>query len=507
MTGKSRRAAIVGAGLGGLSAAIRLAARGWEVEVFDQQEGPGGKAFSRWIAGAAGRRYRFDTGPSLLTMTGVFEQLFAEVGETLQQWLRPIRLPIICRYVFADGTVVNAWADTRRFAEEIGSRTSDSPQAVLRYLEHCRSIYERAGSLFLWRSLHEPSTYLDRRALATLLSPGRLDALRTMHQANRAFFRDPRTVQLFDRYATYNGSSPFRAPATLNIIPWVEYGLGGYAVEGGIYSIPLALAGLAEKIGVRFHYGARVERILTARRRVTGVSVRRPGCAHADNHESDIVVSNADVQATYDMLGDPEARLARRTRGLEPSSSALVFLWGVRGPFDELEVNNIFFSPDYEAEFRDLFERRICPSDPTVYVNVTSRVTAGDAPAGSGNWFVLVNAPAARGQDWQRERDRVRAAALRRVTAALARPVDGDIECEEVATPADIERTTGSRGGSLYGIASNSRAAAFLRHPNRSRRHRGLYVCGGSAHPGGGMPLAVLSGRITSELVRRHEGL
>ncbi len=507
MRARGRRAAIVGAGLGGLSAAIRLACRGWEVDVFDQQAGPGGKAFSRWIAGAGGSRYRFDTGPSLLTMTEVFEQLFAEAGESMEQWLRPIRLPIICRYVFSDGTVVNAWADARRFAEEIGSRTTDTPDAVLRYLAHCRSIYEKAGWLFLWKSVREPSSYMDRRALAALLNPAGLDALRTMHAANRSFFRDPRTIQLFDRYATYNGSSPFRAPATLNIIPWVEYGLGGYAVEGGIYSIPLALERLARKAGARFHYHARVERILLARRRVGGVSVRDADAGHTATHESDIVVSNADVQATYEMLRDPEARLARRYRGLEPSSSALVFLWGVRAPCDELEVNNIFFSSDYEAEFRDLFERRLCPSDPTVYLNITSRVTPGDAPAGAGNWFVLVNAPPAAGQDWSRERDRTRKAALRRVAAALGRPVDGDIECEEIVTPPDIEEATGSRGGSLYGISSNSRTAAFLRHPNRSSRHHGLYVCGGSAHPGGGMPLAILSGKIASELVQRYEGL
>jgi len=198
-------------------------------------------------------------------------------------------------------------------------------------------------------------------------------------------------------------------------------------------------------------------------------------------------------------------RLARRYERLEPSTSGLVFLWGVRSAFPELAVSNVFFSGDYHAEFQDIFRRRRCPTDPTVFVNITSKISPGDAPPGRENWFVLVNAPADEGQDWSGEISRVRAAVLRRLRSALGRDVEALIETEAVRTPQDIERDTSSTRGSLYGISSNSRASAFLRHPNRHPRIGGLYFCGGSAHPGGGMPLVTLSGMIASDLLLRYE--
>jgi phytoene desaturase len=319
-----------------------------------------------------------------------------------------------------------------------------------------------------------------------------------MHKANQAFFGDPRVVQLFDRYATYNGSSPFMVPATLNIIPHVEFGLGGYAVEGGIYAIPKALAALAEKLGVHFHYETPVQSIGTQKGKITGIVVG------AQRRDYPVVISNADVMVTYRLLGDHSAPLLRRYHRLEPSSSGLVFYWGIKAK-TPLDVNNIFFGADYPGEFQSLFKEGRCPDDPTVYVNITSKVSGSDAPAGGENWFVLVNAPRDAGQDWDSEVERIREKVWQRVERALGTGIRDTLVCEEVMTPADIAARTGSPGGSLYGISSNSRAAAFLRHPNRSRRHKGLYFCGGSAHPGGGMPLVILSGKIASDLVQKHE--
>lgn len=495
-----RAVAVIGAGLGGLSAAIRLAHAGYAVSVYEQAAHAGGKAGTLQMGA-----YRFDTGPSLATMPSVFAQLFEEVGEGFEEHVRFLPLAPICTYFYPDGTVLNSFSDPAAFGAEIERATGDSRVSLDRYLAHCRRIYEAAADMFLWRSLHEVSSYLRRGGLRSLWGLRRLDALRSMDAANRSFFRDPRLVQLFDRYATYNGSSPFRVPATLNIIPHVEYAMGGYAVEGGIYAIPAALAALARRQGVDLRLNTPVQRILTGQGRVHGV-------AAADGEQRcDIVVCNVDVMRTYEtLLEDPEAPLARRYRALEPSSSGVVFLWGMKEGFPSLGVNNIFFSADYAAEFREIFELGRCPSDPTVYVNITSKATPGDAPAGGENWFVLVNAPhdqhpARDGRGWSEEAGELRGRVLDRLSRALGRPVHEAIEVERVLTPADIEAATGSRFGSLYGISSNSPLAAFLRHPNRSRRHRGLYFCGGSVHPGGGMPLAILSGKIAADLVRRHQ--
>ncbi|HAE20803.1 MAG TPA: phytoene desaturase, partial [Spirochaetaceae bacterium] len=214
---------------------------------------------------------------------------------------------------------------------------------------------------------------------------------------------------------------------------------------------------------------------------------------------------NADVLSTYRrLLGQPDAPEAKRYEALEPSSSGLVFLWGIKTSFEQLSSNNIFFSADYRREFSRIFDEGLVPDDPTMYVNITSKTSPQDAPAGCENWFVLINVPRNSGQDWQALAAGAKARILSRLGRELGRDIEPLIETEQLITPADIERDTGSTYGSLYGIASNDRFSAFFRHANRSRRIRGLYFSGGSAHPGGGMPLALLSGSITAELVRKH---
>ena len=487
--------AVVGAGLGGMAAAIRLRRAGLEVDVFEQSETAGGKAATISKGG-----YTFDTGPSLLTMPFVFRRLFEEAGERLEDYLDLVPLEPLCTNFFADGSVLRDSSDRERFGRELARISSDPPKALFRYLDHGRRIYDASAHLFLFQGIQEAILHGGAR-LRDLLALPRLDALRSLHRAHASFFSDPRLVQLFDRYATYNGSDPWRAPATLAIIPAVEYGFGGYTVRGGIRQVPRAYERLARATGVRFHFGDRVERIIVENGRVSGIRVAGARLPF------DAVVSNVDVLSTYrQLLAEPGQRLARRYERLEPSTSGLIFLWGMRREFPELSVSSIFFPDDYREEFRDLFEKYRCPEDPAVFINVTCKVPGSpDAPPGCENWFVMVNAPADRGQDWRSETARVRAAILARLKKSLAKEVEQLIEAEEVITPVDIERRTASTRGSLYGIASNSRLAAFLRHPNRHPRIRGLYFCGGSAHPGGGMPLVTLSGMISANLLLKYE--
>ncbi len=494
------RIGIVGAGFGGLSAAARLAAAGNQVDVFEKQPGPGGKAFEERING-----YRFDTGPSLLTMREVFQHLFTECREDFSDWVQTIPLDPICHYFWDDGTRLHSHSSAEAFSAELQRALGEEPAALHAHLERSREIYDITADLFLWHSLHERSTFTSpvfRRALRRV---GRIDAFRSMDAANRAHFRNPKAVQLFNRYATYNGSSPYLTPATLNIIPHVEYGIGAWAIRGGIHALPQAMARLAESRGASLHYGTTVDAIRSSRtgrsRRVQGLTVE------GRDLDYDIVISNADVTPTYEhLLRDTDARLYRRYQKLEPSSSGMVFYWGTRSSYPELGVHNILFSNDYPGEFADLFRNQRMPNDPTVYINITSKVDPDDAPKGGENWFILVNAPADRGQDWEAERERTRENVLSRLKAVLGRDVEADIAVESHMLPPDIQRKTDSHRGSLYGIASNARLSAFLRHPNRSRRYRGLYFAGGSAHPGGGMPLATLSGKICADLIRRDAG-
>lgn len=492
-----RRAAVVGAGLGGLAAAISLAARGWSVDVYERGPGPGGKAGTESVDG-----FRFDTGPSLFTMPWVFRDLFAAAGVPLEERLDLRPLPVICRYFWRDGLRFDAPARPEEFTAAAAETFGEPAANLERFFARAKRIYDITAHLFLENSLHEWSTLLADGFLRSLVQVGRIDSMRTLHEANAATFDDPRLTQLFDRYATYNGSSPFLTPATMAIIPDVEYRGGAYAVGDGIYAVPTALERLARELGVVLHYDRAVDRILVdpGSRRVRGVSVSGERLGY------EVVVSNVDVSVTYpELLQDEQAPAYRRYRNLEQSSSGYVFYWGMGETFPELELHNIFFSEDYRREFAEIFAEHVIPEDPTVYVNITSKVTPGDAPAGGENWFVLLNVPPDRGQDWDELGARLRHSVLRRLSQQLDREVGEAIAAEHTMSPHDIQQKTASPGGSLYGIASNTRFAAFRRHANRSRRYPGLYFCGGSAHPGGGMPLVVLSGRIAAELVEKYE--
>lgn len=490
-----RAVAVVGAGIGGLAAAALLAQAGRRVTVFDQAPAAGGKAASLQIG-----KYRFDTGPSLFTLPEFFRSFFVRLGRDLRDYLEPVPLQPLCAYDFADGTRLHGFSDRARFAAELERAGVATGAELNAYLDRSARLWDLAGEMFLTRSLHEPATYASRRGLSAVLNAGRLSPFTSLHAAHKRAFADPRAVQLFDRYATYNGSSPYRTPATMRIIPHVEYAFGGYALKGGIVALPRALERVARELGVKFRLGERVERIVVQEGRCRGV-VTKGGFTAAD-----IVVANADVLSTYrKLLNMPHAPEAKRYERLEPSLSGLVFLWGIARSFPQLQVHNIFFSGDYAGEFEAIFRRLELPAQPTVYINITSKVTPEDAPAGGENWFVLLNAPRSAGQDWPAVAARARAAVWSRVSRVLGCDLAPLIHAEKVITPPDIERDTGSTFGSLYGIASHSPVSAFLRHPNRSRRIRGLYFAGGSVHPGGGMPLALRSGILAADLAEKYE--
>ena len=479
------RIAVVGAGLGGLSAAIHLAGRGKQVTVYEKNETPGGKASELRASG-----FRFDTGPSLLTMPFVLQELYDAADAQPEERVELVPVDPICRYFYPDGAMLDANTDEQTFREQVRALSPSDADAVTRFLDYSQRIYELTSDIFLFHSLTDLKALLRPNNLRTLLRLPQIDPFRTVHEGTTSFFRDPRIVQLFDRYATYNGSNPYAAPATLNIIPYVEYRLGGYYVRGGMYALVRSVEPIARRLGVDFRYGASVERITVDGGRVTGVKLA--------------VVSNADAVFTMtrllDATGAGAERRSRRYERLEPSCSGLVFLWGVRGRHERLAHHNIFFSEDYATEFDDIFVRHLPPHDPTVYVSITSRADATHAPEGHENWFVLVNMPHVTEENRHADPAVTRAAVLRRLRRA-GFDIEADIVFEESITPAELERRFNANRGSIYGISSNSRNAAFLRPRNALRSPKGLYLCGGAAHPGGGVPLVLLSGKLAAEAV------
>ncbi|MBC8083494.1 MAG: phytoene desaturase [Hymenobacter sp.] len=483
--------AIIGAGIGGIATAVRLAVAGHRVTVFEAQESFGGKMHVLELPGG----YRFDGGPSLFTLPHLVDELFELAGRNPADYFRYQRLDPITQYFFADGTRLTAWADEAKFAAEVEAKLRVPAADVLAFLRRSDRAYTATAGTFLQKSLHKAGTYLSPEVLKAVAAVPRLGLLDTMHQRHAAAFpADPRLVQLFDRFATYNGSDPYQAPATLSMIPHLEHGLGAFYPEGGIHAIAASLVRLAQELGVTFRYQEPVLEIRTAAGRVAGVRTARGVYDFAR------VVSNMDVVPTYRRLL-PTQPAPERTLSQPRSSSALIFYWGVARRFPELGVHNIFFSDNYRQEFEAIFQQQTISPDPTVYVNITSGHTPTDAPAGHENWFVMVNVPHDQGQDWPALITQTRQAVLARVNQALGTDLAPLIRAEHVWDPPGIAARTSSFGGALYGSSSNNMLAAFLRHPNFSRKLAGLYFCGGSVHPGGGIPLCLLSARIVSDLI------
>ncbi|MFM9055745.1 MAG: 1-hydroxycarotenoid 3,4-desaturase CrtD [Bacteroidota bacterium] len=482
----SPKAIVIGAGIAGIATALRLRHKGYAVEVFEANPYTGGKLHAFESGG-----YRFDAGPSLFTMPQLVDELFNLFGENPRIHFPYIRKERVCTYSWDDGTRFTVPADVQKFIRDAAHTFGVESDVLERYLINSREKYELTAPLFLERSLHRFTSYLDAAVPRALLRMHRLDTATTLDAVNRRYFQNPKLVQLFNRYATYNGSSPFRTPGIMSMIPHLEMHFGTFLPARGMHDISQSLTRLAERHGVVFRLNEGVDEILVRNNAASGVRTR------SGEYLADRIISNMDVLPTYRKLlrgeKQPEPVLAR-----ERSGSALIFYWGVRRVFPELDLHNIFFSRDYAAEFDAQFKGTLA-DDLTVYVNITSKDIPGDAPAGSENWFVMVNAPSDTGQDWSSLRNVARESILRKLSHNLGVDIAPLIEVEEVLDPPLIQQRTSSHQGSLYGTSSNSRFAAFLRHPNFSSRIRNLYFCGGSVHPGGGIPLCLHSARIVAD--------
>lgn len=485
-----KKAIIIGSGISGIAAAIRLACKGYFVEVLEANNYPGGK-----LSTFSQNGYRFDAGPSLFTMPQFVEELFHLAGRKTEAHFQFRKMEEACRYFYDDGIRLIAKSEPQAFANEVEEKLGVPSKVVLDYFRHSEQIYNTSGKIFLEKSLHKTKTWLSKDVLQALMLIPAFDLNISMDQANRKRLKHPKLVQLFNRFATYNGSSPYLAPGILNVIPHLEHGFGTYFPKGGMHAITTSLVKLAEDLGVSFFYGRRVDEILVLGNKAVGVKIGE------ETKLADLVVSNMDVVPTYRKLLKNQPQPEKTLRQAR-SSSALIFYWGIKKEFAELGLHNIFFSSSYQEEFRMIFEEeRVC-SDPTVYIHISAKAESSDAPSGCENWFVMINVPGNTGQDWAKVQSEARINIIKKLNKLLGHDIEGLIESESTLDPVLIEQRTSSYQGSLYGAASNNQFAAFLRHPNFSSKIKNLYFCGGSVHPGGGIPLCLLSAKIMVENIR-----
>jgi phytoene desaturase len=479
---------IAGAGVAGLASSIRLSRKGFSVTVFEQANKAGGKLSELQMQG-----FRFDTGPSLFTMPWFVDELTDENFKLDYE-----RVTTVCHYFFPDNSRFQVAADTNEFIRDASAFFKVTPGQLRKFLKKNAFIYRITSPVFLEKSLHKASTYLCKEGIRGILNLPRIGISRSMNSVNKATFKDKRLVQYFNRFATYNGSHPGQAPSTLNVISHLENHFGAYYPKGGMIEIPKTLYKQALHHGVKFQFGSKITSLNHQRGRIQGLTLE-----NGEFYEGDALLSNLDVRLTHKLLNAP---LPKKIKEAEPSSSAFIFLWGIRKTFPELGLHNIFFANDYDREFDFIFKEKSISDDVTVYVNITAKMDSTDAPAGCENWFVLVNAPANIGQNQDELRQKARMAALKTLSARLGTEIQNLIVCEEYLDPIRIEKNTGSTFGSLYGSSSNSRMSAFFRQANFSQNIKGLYFCGGSVHPGGGIPLCLLGGKIASEMIEKDYG-
>ena len=484
-----KKVIVIGSGIAGLAVSIRLALKGYNVQVFEQNSYPGGKLSSFSI-----KDYRFDAGPSLFTMPHLVTELFKLAGEDVKNYFEFSKKEIACNYFWQDGTSFTAYGERKKFLKEV-EKIFDEPQYnVDQYLKKAKKKYDLTSSLFLEQSLHKVKTFISLDTLKALFQLKTFELQKSLHQANTQSFSSPHLIQLFDRYATYNGSDPYQTSGIMTLIQHLESAYGTFVPKKGMVSITESLFGLAKRLGVKFSFETGVKEIKVNLGVVSGIKT------NSGSFSSDYVISNMDVFHTYKKLLPNEIPPINRLKQ-ERSSSAVIFYWGIKQSFPDLDLHNIFFSKNYKKEFQAIFKDKTVSEDPTIYINITSKEVVGDAPKGCENWFIMINTPADHGQDWTQIVNRLRSHIITNISKRFNVNLKNLIVCEEVLTPPDIESKTHSYMGALYGASSNDTMAAFLRHPNFSNRIKNLYFCGGSVHPGGGIPLCLLSAKIVDELI------
>jgi phytoene desaturase len=474
--------AVIGSGIGGMAAACRLAAKGHKVTIFEKNASPGGK-INEINLGA----YRFDTGPSLFTLPELVEELYSDANEPIPSSFTYQKLNVLCKYFFNSGERFIAWSDQQKFRDEC-EKLGEDPTNVSKYLKKASIIYKITADIFLFNSLHRAKNFMKWSVIKSLLQVNKLRFYKTMHSDNISNFKSPLLIQVFDRYATYNGSNPYKAPATLNVIAHLENNLGAYFPDQGMYSIVKHIYELALKKGVTFNFKSLVKTIDIDNKKAVGIKIGDKTLAF------DKIISDSDINYVINNMMDHP--LKKRFNRLEPSSSALVFYWGVNKEFPELDLHNILFSNDYKEEFNSLFKKKTIHADPTVYIFVSSKIVKSDAPKNCENWFVMVNAPSNSEKNWDELISITRKNIVNKINSYLKTNIEKYLEQERVASPITIEQNTLSKGGALYGNSSNSMFSAFLRHPNFLKSIKNLYFVGGSVHPGGGIPLCLASAKI-----------
>ena len=492
MEAKRMRVVVVGAGLAGMSAAIRLAAEGNEIILVEKGDRVGGKLNIR-----EGLGFRFDTGPSILTMPWVLEQLFSSAGKNLHEYLKLVRVTPEWRAFWPDGTRMNMESDLVGMMNNLHEFSPGEEDHLLDYLNHAQKLYQLTKKGFYKQTIRGLADLRRLHSWKELLA---MDPMKTVHQTTSQYFNSEKVQQLFDFLVMYVGSSPYDAPAILTQLAHVQLGLGVWYIEGGLYNLARAEQRVLEELGVKILLQTEVERIDAPSGVATGVILK-----DGSRMSADVVVCNLEVPTAWrTLLKDHPKRAAvlSEISKFSPSVSGLVLLLGLDTQYPELAHHNFFFSSQPEVEFSQVFQHAVPAQDPTIYIGVSARSDSTQAPVGKDNLFVLTHVPPlAEGEDWSSQAARYREVVLAKLEHMGLKDLRTHIEWEYQFTPNELKQLYGAHGGSIYGVVSDRKRNGGFKIANQSSEVRNLYFVGGSTHPGGGVPMVSLSGYLTAQAI------
>lgn len=491
------KTAIIGGGLGGLAAACTLAARGHNVTLFERNSWVGGKAAILEQDG-----YRFDMGPTILTVPSVLRRIFSEAGKKVEDYLNLIELDPQWRCFFEDGSILDLQKNVPEMAKTLQEFSGD-PNAAGRYhefIDWAQDLHRISENFFFWKpvgsikDIFSASGLVDPKLLRDVL---KMKMGTSVASSVRSYISDERAAQMIDHFTQYVGSSPDASPAILCGIAHMQTGEGVWYPEGGTRAVPLALEKFASELGVEFRTNTKVETIVHDHSRVLGLQT-----ADGEKHDFDNVVSNCDSVRTFqELIGSAPANSFAGAREYEPACSGVVLYLGLKERYDNLLHHNFVFSRDPHEEFKAIYDQGIPAPDPTAYVCAPAVTEPGVAPEGGEALYILVHTPYLReGQNWSEMLPGYRQVILDKLkTCAGLEDIEDRIVTESALTPQDINDRYHVLNGAIYGLASHGKFNGAFKPSNRRKELDGLYLCGGAAHPGPGMPMVLMSGWIAAD--------
>jgi len=475
---------VIGAGLGGLSASIALASEGFSVTLFEKNDKVGGKLNVLEKEG-----FTFDLGPSILTLPHIFRKLFAGAGKSLEDYVKIQEVEPHWRNFFEDGFVMDLTPDLRLLEEELSKLPGEASRGFFRFLEYSRDLYNITDEGYFARGLDGLSELTAHHGI--LRSFLKFDFFRTMQKGISRFVKDPKLRDILGYFAKYVGSSPFDAPALLNLMPHVQFGYGLWYVTGGMYNLARGLERLARELEVDIQLNREVAAITRNGSRVTGVRLKEGTEAAAD-----LIVSNMEVIPAYRNLLEEDETFLKKLSRFAPACSGLVLHLGTDRKYPQLAHHNFFYSRHAKTHFEAVFHGQTLSEDPTIYLVAPVRSDPGLAPENCDIIKILPHIPHIRDEDpfspadYLQFKDRV----IRKLERMGLEDLRKHTVVEHMWTPEDIQRTYYSNKGAIYGVVSHRVLNQGFKAPKRSGRYGNLYFVGGSVNPGAGMPMVALSG-------------